>query len=150
MFLLIAFTYLHRSSREYPATHLLILSSYLFSPISFLFHPFHDQKKNDGKPRLVERFGSIAFPFRQVFILTSFTVINSSYNKSVSPILIIFSSLFLLIFILCSYLYSIRNSHPLFHLPYLILYTLIIFSISPTLFLLISFIDPHLDCRIII
>ena len=57
----------------------------IFSPpISFLFHPFHDQKKNDGNPRSVERFGSIAFPFHQVFFL-SFKRVDSSYPKILSP-----------------------------------------------------------------
>ena len=61
-----------------------VLSSYLFSLISYLLHPFHDQKKNDGNPWSVEWFGSIAFPFYEVFFL-SFKRVDSLSPKIISP-----------------------------------------------------------------
>ena len=57
--------------------HPEVLSSYLFSPYFFPLSSISRSKENDGNPRSVERFGSIAFPFRKVFFLSFKRVISS-------------------------------------------------------------------------
>ena len=52
-------------------------SSLPFCLLSLIYR----QRLSRGISGLVERFGSIASSFRQVFIPSSFTVINSSYSK---------------------------------------------------------------------
>ena len=44
-----------------PQTSIRFYPPIFSPPISFLFHPFHNQKRNDGNHRSVERFGTIAF-----------------------------------------------------------------------------------------
>ena len=85
VFVFIAITYLHCSScvsniLPHPL-HPEILSSYLFSPISFLFHPFHNQKKMTAilvQWRNLERH--LHRP-DQVIILSYLTVNKSSHSS---------------------------------------------------------------------
>ena len=139
VFVFIAFTYLHRLPVNLPHPSLRVLSSSLFSLPFCLLSLIYRQRLSRGISGLVERFGSIASSFRQVFTLSSFTVVNSSYSKirkSTLDAFLIYSFYFLhitsvnpalsILFIFSPSLYLFSS---LFHSLYSLYYN--IYSILP-------------------